>query len=87
LIFLFLHTHATSYSFYSPVIVHCKGERRKPDGKPYPLPYGLGNPYRNLKFENSQDYAPVTSTKLYVHEFGFKLLLDRYLRKAESLIG
>ncbi len=32
-----------------------KGE--KPDGKPYPLSYGLRNPYRNLKSENSQDYA------------------------------
>jgi hypothetical protein len=29
----------------------------KPDRKPYPLPYGLGNPYRNLKSENSQVYA------------------------------
>jgi hypothetical protein len=29
----------------------------KPDRKPYPLPCGLRNPYRNLKHENSQDYA------------------------------
>ncbi len=29
----------------------------QPDRKPYPLPYGLRNPYRNLKSENSQDYA------------------------------
>ncbi len=29
----------------------------KPDRKPYPLSYGLRNPYRNLKSENSQDYA------------------------------
>jgi hypothetical protein len=29
----------------------------KSDRKPYPLPYGLRNPYRNLKYENSQDYA------------------------------
>ncbi len=58
----------------------------KPDGKPYPLPYGLINPYRNLKFENAQDYVPVTSAKLYVHEFCFSLL-DRYLRKAKPLIG
>ncbi len=26
-------------------------------GKPYPLPYALRNPDRNLKFENYQDYA------------------------------
>jgi len=25
--------------------------------KPYPLPYGLRNPYRNLNSENSKDYA------------------------------
>ncbi len=29
LLFLFLQTHAISYSFYSSFIVHCKGERRK----------------------------------------------------------
>ncbi len=48
--FLFLQPHATSYSF-------CKGERRTPHRKPNPLSYGLLNPYRNLKSENSQDYA------------------------------
>ncbi len=30
---LFVQTHATSYSFYSSVTVHCKGERRKPARK------------------------------------------------------
>jgi hypothetical protein len=50
LIFIFLLTHATSYSF-------CKGKGGKPDRKPFPLPYGLRNPYRNLQSENSQDYA------------------------------
>ncbi len=29
----------------------------KPDRKPYPLLYSLRSPYRNLKSENSQDYA------------------------------
>ncbi len=43
--FLFLPTPATSYSFYSSVTVHFKGG--KPDRKPYPLPYGLRNPYIN----------------------------------------
>ncbi len=27
--YLFLQTHATSYSFHSSITVHCKGERRK----------------------------------------------------------
>jgi hypothetical protein len=31
----------------------------KPDRKPYPLPYGLRNPYINLKSEYSQDYAQI----------------------------
>jgi hypothetical protein len=50
--------HSTSYSFYS-VLVHCKEKRGKPDRKPLPLPYGLTNPYRSLKYENSQDYAQI----------------------------
>ncbi len=29
----------------------------KSNRKPAPLPYGLSNPYRNLKYESSQDYA------------------------------
>jgi hypothetical protein len=41
----------------------------KPDRKPYPLLYGLKNPHINLKSANSQ--AQETSTKFYVHEFGF----------------
>jgi hypothetical protein len=32
-------------------------EKGKPDRKSYPLLYGVRNPYRNLKSENSQDYA------------------------------
>jgi hypothetical protein len=47
---LFLQTHATSY-------VSVKEKRKKPDRKPYHLPYGLRNPHRNLKTETSQDYA------------------------------
>jgi hypothetical protein len=30
-------------------VVHCTGKKGKPDRKPYSLPYGLRNPYRNLK--------------------------------------
>ncbi len=29
----------------------------KPDRKPYYVPYDLGNPYKNLKSENSQNIA------------------------------
>jgi hypothetical protein len=54
--FLFLQTHETFYSFYSSVTVHCKGVKGgKPDRKTYLHPYGLRNPYINLKSENSQD--------------------------------
>jgi hypothetical protein len=34
-----------------------KEKEGKPKKRPNPLPYGLRNPYRNLKSENSQDYA------------------------------
>jgi hypothetical protein len=43
------------YSTRTEYIV--KEKRGKPDRKPYPLPFGLRNPYENLKSENSQDYA------------------------------
>jgi hypothetical protein len=55
--FIFLQTHATSYSFYSALVYTVKQKGGKPHRKPHPLPYDLRNPYRNLKCENSQDYA------------------------------
>ncbi len=56
--FLFLQTHATSYSFYSSLLYTVNVKGGKPDRKPYPLPYGLRNPNRNLKSEISQDQKP-----------------------------
>ncbi len=55
--FLFLQTHTTSYSFYRSTTVHCIGERNKPDRKSYHVFNDLRNPYRNLKSENSRDFA------------------------------
>ncbi len=55
--FLFLQTHATSYSFFSSLLYTVKEKGRKPNRKPYPLPNTLKNPYGNLKPENSQDNA------------------------------
>jgi hypothetical protein len=52
--FLFLQTHAISYSFYSVLQYTVKEKEGKPDRKPYPFPYVLRNPYRNLKSENSR---------------------------------
>jgi hypothetical protein len=60
-VFLFsIHSHLYSFvrDFYffkrtQPLTVFLKEK----GGKPYPLPYGLRNPYRNLKSEDSQDYA------------------------------
>jgi hypothetical protein len=51
---LFLQTHAASYVKLQYTV---KEKGGKPDRKPYPLLYGLRNPYRNLKSWNSQDYA------------------------------
>jgi hypothetical protein len=45
-------TESTVQSLYT-----VKEKEGKPDRKLYPLPYGLRNPYRNLKTENSPDYA------------------------------
>jgi hypothetical protein len=54
--FLFLQTHATSYSFFSALLYTVKEKVGKPERKPHPLPYGL----RNLKSENSR-LCPKTS--------------------------
>jgi hypothetical protein len=38
-------------------LLYVKEKGGKPDGKPYPLRFGLRYPYRNLQSENSGDYA------------------------------
>jgi hypothetical protein len=48
--FLFCYSQSPVQSSF---IVHCKEKGGKPNRKPYPLPYDLRNPYRNLKSENS----------------------------------
>ncbi len=67
----FLQTHATSYSFFSTLLYSVKEKGGKPDRKPQPLPYGLRNPYRNLKSGELSRLCPETSRNLYLHEFGF----------------
>jgi hypothetical protein len=37
--------------------VSVKEKGGKADRKPYPLPYGLRNPHKNLKSESSEDYT------------------------------
>ncbi len=58
-LFVFLQTHATSCSFYSfsYLLYTVKEKGGKPDRKPYALSYGLRNQCRNLKSENSHNYA------------------------------
>jgi hypothetical protein len=56
--FLFLQTHATCYSFYSALLFTIKEKGGEPDRKPHPFLYGLRNPYRNLKSENSLKIMP-----------------------------
>jgi hypothetical protein len=46
--FLFLQTHATSYSSTVQFLYAVKENGGKPDRKPHPLPHGLIFPYRNL---------------------------------------
>ncbi len=59
--FLFLQTHATSYYLYSTVKLLWR--RKEEDLIENPIPYVLRNPYRNLKSENSQDYAYMNLTE------------------------
>ncbi len=55
--FLFHQPHATSYSFYRADTLHYTVMMKK-GGKSDHTPFcGLRNPFRNLKSENSQDYA------------------------------
>jgi hypothetical protein len=57
-----VNSSANAWDFYffnltQPLTVSVKEKGEKPDRKPYPLPYGSRNPYRNLKTDNTQDYA------------------------------
>jgi hypothetical protein len=59
---LFTDTSTTLLRFIffkltQPLIVSVKEKGGKPKRKPALLSYGLSNPYRNLKYESSQDYA------------------------------
>jgi hypothetical protein len=70
--------------FYRALLYPVKEKGGKTDLKPYPLPYGLRNPYRNLKSENSQDFflprfCPETAKKFYVSEFGCRCGLKKKL--------
>ncbi len=69
--FLFLQTHETSYSFYSSVIVHSKGERRKTWQKIILPSLYLKKSIQKPQVWELSRLCPETSMKLYVHEFGF----------------
>ena len=51
------------FKLTQPLTVSVKEKGGKPDRKPYPLPYGLRTPCRNLKYENSPDYATLDTGK------------------------
>ncbi len=54
--YFFILTQPLTY-FTVQLLYTVKEKGGKPDRKQYSLPYGLRNPYRNLKSENSQFYA------------------------------
>jgi hypothetical protein len=66
---IFLQTHATSYNFFSSILTLYRRKEENLIEKHTPLSYGLKNPYRNLKSENSHDYAQLN--KIVRREFGF----------------
>ncbi len=55
--FLFLQTLATSYSLYSSVTVHCKGERKKTWQKTIPPSLWFKKSIPKPQVWDSQDYA------------------------------
>ncbi len=69
--FLFLQLTQPLTSFYSSVTVHCRGKRRKTWLKiKSPSPWFEKSIQKPQAWELSR-LCPETSTKLYVHEFGF----------------
>jgi hypothetical protein len=60
-------THAPLMISSVQLLYTVKEKGGKPDRKPYLLSQGLRNPYRKPS-------SPETSTKLCVHEFGFRLI-------------
>ncbi len=76
------------FKLTQPLTVSVKEKGGKPDRKPCPLPYGLGNPYRNLKSENSHSRLcpeiPQGGCTMHNHEFGFWI---RNLSKVGSRSG
>ncbi len=56
-LFLQISISSNSRNLLQLLVYTVKEKGGKPDRKPFPLPYGLWNPYRNLKSEISQDYA------------------------------
>jgi hypothetical protein len=69
-----LHISSNSHNFLSistvQLLYAVKEKEGKPERKPYSLPYGLRNPYRNLSELSS--LCPETLMELYDHEFGFR---------------
>jgi hypothetical protein len=55
---LFFFKLAQPFTVFAVQLLYTVKEKGgNPDRKPYPLPYDLRKPYRNLKSENFQDYA------------------------------
>ncbi len=80
--FLFLQTHATSYSFWSSVTVHRKGERKKTWKKTIPPSLWFKKSIQKPQVWELWRLCPETSTILYVHEFGICFDLHVLLRLA-----
>ncbi len=66
------------------VLYTVKEKGRNPDRKPYPLTYGLK--IHTETWELSR-LCPETSTKLYVHEFGFSTRLGCCIQLSIEVLG
>jgi hypothetical protein len=75
--FLFLQTHATSYSFCSALLYTLKEKGGKPDRKTQPL---TRNPYRSSSLRSLKIVPRKSSKKLYV-------LYDIHMDKLDELLA
>ncbi len=83
--FIFFKLTQLHIQFLEFVTLRFKGERGKPDSKPYPLPYGLRKACRKPQAWELSRLCSETWTKLYVHKFGFPSSSMRVLMPKTNL--
>jgi hypothetical protein len=95
-VLLTIHSFALRFVFlqtYVKLLYTVKEKGGKPDQKPYPLSYGLRNPYRNPKSENFLYYAqkPQRNCKFMISasydEYSHLLIAETWVTQRTFLRG